>query len=209
VLVALGTLADARALIEALGHEEPAVRARCARALAGAATLPEPSLYALELELELALEGASDAATGSLERALAALRPRRAEPEELARVLLAPATDAGERLLAATALARTPQALAPEAHAAARELLVARAEDGDAPERRRALHALGTLADPATLATLTQAARFDPDPTARSAGVRALRAFEARSTLEAIATSDLSPEVRALAAQELAQAERR
>jgi hypothetical protein len=45
--------------------------------------------------------------------------------------------------------------------------------------------------------------RFDPDPAARSAGVRALRSFEAHAALESVALCDPSPAVRALAAQEL------
>jgi HEAT repeat protein len=203
-LLALGSSTDARLVIEALADEDATVRARCRRALAGASSLPEAERLALADELELALSAAPDPrAAPALRRALAVLRPPAVEPESLERALLAPGTSPERRLLAAVELARDPGAGGPEALDAARERLVTSAETGSPRERRRALLALGTLADPGTLPVLTRAACSDADPAARSAAVRALRPFEARATLETVAARDPSPEVRALAAQEL------
>ncbi len=139
--------------------------------------------------------------------------PGASEAGLLEETLLDGSRPPGERTALAEVLARAPSSAGANARVAALDLLTERALLAEeAGERRRALYALGSFADPSTTAVLERAARCDPDPSARSAALRALRASgpePRREILSAAVAGDSSDAVRALAAHELALLEGR
>lgn len=124
--------------------------------------------------------------------------------------LLDPSQSPELRLAAAESLARSPAAAPPAARAEALATLhAALAATAPAATRHRALYALGSLAAPESAGEVAYHARFDHDPTVRSAALRALRGFEPelRNTLlSTAAANELEGAVRAVAISELALA---
>ena len=131
--------------------------------------------------------------TAAVERALAAGGPREALLAATLSSRVAASTDAGLRGAVLDALCRGVRTETPP------------------EDRRRSVLALGRLADPGALRTLTDTARDDPDPAVRAAAVVALRgqAPESAERLwSELAERDASAAVRDVARHELERSRR-
>jgi len=159
------------------------------------------------------------AALGPLEDGSATLRAAR--PEELASLGAdAPLSSELELVLTDPAQPRALRAalaerVASDEDAPTAQRLVARdvlldwaASDDTSSNRRRALHALGSLADPSAAPVVEVIARSEPNATLRSACMRALGSMGARDALARLASTEQNADVRKLAESELARLQR-